>query len=490
MEKALFALGLIGATLVMWPNGAHAQTDSSMMQLNRLQADALRIKKDTLRPNEIISGVRTPQLVEDMPFEVYVITRDEIRRNNSITLVDALRYVPGIMVSQPGNAEMGETFLMRGLLGNAYTRIFINDMPIKPNGMRGMPLGAQLPIRQAERIEVLFGPAADIYGPEAGAGIINIILQQSDRPAYVDASLMVGPLGFNDINVAFGGKIGNNRKGFRYRLYGSNTRANDRGVDFDSPAFDLGNYPVDTVGLQLNPNFIRDFPFFGAILVPFINKQPYESRQLGLDVQWRRIQISLSQHYRRDHSALGRQPAAYSYSDDGTFYADNITQLAFSYSLPLRGRLQGRINANYNAYTLDPQSSFLYLNNDLRLKLNTIADLRADSDTDLRDSLQTSIFERYFSGRRYHYSAYNTYRAEVLLFYQLRSWLQLTGGFVGSVNDYYTQGYSPRPINQMESSFSAEIDRFYHLSQYGQTSASPQCWASTDMGRNLPRALF
>lgn len=474
MKKALFLFGIFGAMLA-GPNG-YAQADSSM-QLNRLPADALRVKKDTLRPNEVISGVRTPQLLEDMPFEMYVITRDEIRRHNSITLVDALRYVPGIMVSQPGNAEMGETFLMRGLLGNTYARIFINDIPIKPNGILGMPLGAQLPIRQAERIEVLFGPAADVYGPEAGAGVINIILQQSDRPAYADASLMVGPLGFNDINVTFGGKIGNNRKGFRYRLYGSSTRANDRGVDFDSPAFDLGNYPLDTVGIELNPNFIRNFPFFGPLIVPFINKQPYESRQLGLDVQWRRIQFSLSQHYRRDHSALGRQPAAYSYADDGTFYADNITQLAISYSLPFRGRLQGRINANYNAYNLDPQSSSIYLNNDLRLKLNTIADLRADSDLNLRDSLQSFIFEHYFSGRRYHSLSYNTYRSELLLFYQLRSWLQLSGGFVGSINELYTQGYSPRPINVTESSFSAEVDRFFYVSQYGQTSGFVQAFA-------------
>ena len=73
------------------------------------------------------------------------------RINGYLTLTDVLKRLPGIRVSQPGSALEGETFLMRGLLGNAYAKILINDLPIKPFLVSGMPIGAQLPIREAYR---------------------------------------------------------------------------------------------------------------------------------------------------------------------------------------------------------------------------------------------------------------------------------------------------------------------------------------------------
>ncbi|MEZ4948332.1 MAG: hypothetical protein R2784_02910 [Saprospiraceae bacterium] len=51
-------------------------------------------------------------------------------------------------MSQPGSAE-GKTFMMRGLIGNQYSKILINDVPIRPTALLGMPIGAQLLIKQA-----------------------------------------------------------------------------------------------------------------------------------------------------------------------------------------------------------------------------------------------------------------------------------------------------------------------------------------------------
>ena len=44
--------------------------------------------------------------------------------------------------------------------------------PVRPSVVGAMPIGSQLPIRQAERIEVIYGPAATIYGADAASGVI------------------------------------------------------------------------------------------------------------------------------------------------------------------------------------------------------------------------------------------------------------------------------------------------------------------------------
>ena len=62
---------------------------------------------------------------------------------------------------------------MRGLLGNSKTRILINGTPIRPFSQDGMDIGAQLPIRQADRIEIVLGPGASLYGSDAVAGVIT-----------------------------------------------------------------------------------------------------------------------------------------------------------------------------------------------------------------------------------------------------------------------------------------------------------------------------
>ena len=105
----------------------------------------------SLQSTRVISATRSLEEADQMPFTIWVATAEYIQRNGFITLGDVLRAAPGIRVSQPGNALEGETFLMRGLGGNQFVKILINDVPIKPFTALGMPIGAQLPIRQAER---------------------------------------------------------------------------------------------------------------------------------------------------------------------------------------------------------------------------------------------------------------------------------------------------------------------------------------------------
>ncbi|MDZ4703736.1 MAG: TonB-dependent receptor [Saprospiraceae bacterium] len=445
----------IGLTLMpFFP--LNAQSDTLLLPLNRLVTSDLITPLDTGLLGKVLSGTRNLQDPTDLPIGVYIVTKEEIRRNNCVTLADVLKNLPGFRVSQPGSADLGETFLMRGVLGNAYTLILINDVPIRTDNLRGLPLGAQLPIRQAERIEIIYGPAADVYDPAAAAGVINIILQQTERPAYAEADLFVGVSGFTDINVAFGGKIGTSKRGLRYRLYGSHTRANRQPIDNSLP-FNPANYAVDTLLLVQNPNYL---PFIPFTYLPYIGDLPYESRQLGVDLQWRGWQFSASTHYRRDHSALGRQPGAVSYADNGTFTGESINQVAMSYTKTFRGGLSLRAMASTINYEADPQGSVTYVESALHQDLRSVAQVYANGDPVLADSLNRYIFNRFFSGRRYSNTTAFSLRLEPILFYQPFPWLQVTTGWVGQLQEGDNEYFRTRPYDVERTS---DEDLLYYL---------------------------
>ncbi len=449
----------------------NAQSDVSPLRLNRLLTSDLMPATDTASVGKVLSGTRNLQNPVYLPIDMYVVTKEDILRTNCIPLADVLKTVPGFRVSQPGSAEMGEMFLMRGLLGNAYTRILINDVPIRPGTLRGMPLGAQLPIRQAERIEIVYGPAADLYDPTAIAGVINIILQQTERPAYVEADLFAGVSGYTDINVSFGGKIGTSKRGLRYRLYGSHTRTANQPIDISTP-FELSNYPIDSVLLSNNPNFVADIPFS---YVPYIGALPYESRQLGIDLQWRGWQFAASTHYRRDHSALGHHPGAISYADNGTFTGESISQLALSYSKNFGKRFGMRIMMNTLNYELDPQGSVTYLESSLLQDLRHTAKLYAQDDMVLSDSLGRYVFNRYFSGRRYASKNSFNFRLEPLFFYQPFSWLHFTAGLLGQLHESDTRYFRRRPYVSGQIDFEDQL--YFNQSSLGEQSAFAQVYA-------------
>ena len=143
---------------------ALAQLDSIILEADQLGFEEVEKNENLFNNQKVVSASKTLKEVSDLPFTITIISKEEILRNGYTTLVDVLKMAPGIRVSQPGSALEGETFLMRGLKGNTYTKILINGSPIKPFGVVGMPIGAQLPIRQADVSRSSTGPQRPYTG--------------------------------------------------------------------------------------------------------------------------------------------------------------------------------------------------------------------------------------------------------------------------------------------------------------------------------------
>lgn len=123
----------------------------------------------------------------------------------------------------------------------------------------GMPLEAQIPVRQAERIEVIYGPAAAIYGTDAISGVVNIITKEAASGVFAEADVVLGTNQYDYINFQAGGKAGKNNQIFRYSFYGSQMNFDKMNIFNDTFLYKPLNY-MD--------NYYQSFNINGVLYKP------------------------------------------------------------------------------------------------------------------------------------------------------------------------------------------------------------------------------
>ncbi len=402
-----------------------------MLSPERLTVKDIVNRDLDLEKTRVISATRSLENVDDLPFTVWVVTSEDIRRNGFITLGDVLRAAPGIRVSQPGNAMEGETFLMRGLSGNQQVKILINDVPVKPGVALGMPIGAQLPIRQAERIEVFYGPAAAIYGNEACAGAVNIILKETERPIFTQADLAFGNNGYNSLDLMLGGKLGKDKKVFQFSLYGSSTVRDKTDVFYDQNIYNLNNYlllGLDTLVYATNANYRgASYP---TDSFPKAAPLPHASRLFGANLAWRGIHFTYNRMSRFDHTALGTNPLAVSYAYPSNQIAERLETFALGFTRT-RPKWESRNTISAIRYRIENNSTTTYVFDALSaasFKVRTPSD-PFETEEALRD-----IFRILATNERYAAAEGFDFRFESLVDASLNKYLSLNLGFQGNAS--------------------------------------------------------
>lgn len=422
MKLSLLAVLLLTAATLF------SQNDSTLLLApERLtQKDIVTHNRD-LQTVKTISATRSLEDPDQLPFTIWVVTSEDILRNGFVTLGDVLRAAPGIRVSQPGNAVEGETFLMRGLSGNQYVKVLVNDVPVKPGIALGMPIGAQIPIRQAERIEVMYGPAAAIYGNEACAGVVNIILKETERPIFTQADLAFGNNGYNSLDLMLGGKLGKDKNVFRFSLYGSSTIREKTDIYYDKNLlFNTNNYlpfGLDTSLYLDNRNFRGEEP---GDSLPKMAAIPFESRLLGINLKWRGIHFTYNRMARFDHMALGINPLAVSYANPSTRMAERMETFALSFT---RTRTKWVTHNTISAtrYRVDNTSNTNYVFDRLSSAVYRVIGTGITSDSQ-RTALLRDISRTLTSNERYTIANGLDLRFESLLNASLSSRLSLDAG--------------------------------------------------------------
>ncbi|MDR2166097.1 MAG: TonB-dependent receptor [Zoogloeaceae bacterium] len=160
----------------------------------------------------IITATRQPMRAGEILSDATVIDRAEIERNGQGTIVDLLSRQPGIQTTSSGGPGTATSFYVRGA-NSEQTKILVDGVPINSIDNSGSPLRF-LPLSGVERIEILRGPAATLYGADAIGGVIQIITKRGQPGLRADGFIGYGS--HNTRRVAAGISGGNEY--WRFRL--------------------------------------------------------------------------------------------------------------------------------------------------------------------------------------------------------------------------------------------------------------------------------
>ncbi|HMO28551.1 TonB-dependent receptor [Enterovirga sp.] len=129
-------------------------------------------------PDIVVTADRRPEKIERQGSAISVVPREEIATSNPGSLVDALRNVPGLDISENGGPGGTSSVRMRG--GNAgQTLVLIDGIKVNDAAAASGDFDFSTLLPSAiERIEVLRGPQSALYGSDAIGGVINIITRR------------------------------------------------------------------------------------------------------------------------------------------------------------------------------------------------------------------------------------------------------------------------------------------------------------------------
>ena len=117
-----------------------------------------------------------PERIQDSPNPISVVTAAQIEERPSLTVTDHLKAVPGLSISAGGLAQAN--IVSRGF-NNAFSTQMLMLQDYRYAGVPSLRVNVPLLFtgtnEDIDRIEILQGPAAALYGPNSGNGVLHII---------------------------------------------------------------------------------------------------------------------------------------------------------------------------------------------------------------------------------------------------------------------------------------------------------------------------
>ncbi len=199
---------------------------------------------------QVTSVSKMEQSLSRAPASIYVITAEDIRRSGATSLPEALRLAPQLQVARVDARNYAIT-------ARGFNNPFENKLQVLIDGrivysplFSGVFWDAQdVVLEDIDRIEVISGAAATLWGTNAVNGVINIITRSARDTQGALADATVGS-GLNRGSVRYGGKLSGD--GY-FRVYGKHAEEDDTqrvsGVDAaDGWRRDQGGFRADWGG--------------------------------------------------------------------------------------------------------------------------------------------------------------------------------------------------------------------------------------------------
>jgi vitamin B12 transporter len=169
----------------------------------------------------LIQVVGERELFPQTSSPVYVITEEEIQKQNPNSLAEILRNLPGFAINDVGfGADIHTGTYYRGNSINQSV-FLLNGRPINTNinTYHGATDLNSIPVESIERVELSSGTSSTLYGSEAFGGVVNIITKQGQEIPRLNGLVEYGSYNQQNYRASYGGSAGNLKYSLGYEQY-------------------------------------------------------------------------------------------------------------------------------------------------------------------------------------------------------------------------------------------------------------------------------
>src|SRR6059036_1155264 len=268
----VFTLGLVCLVrpgFAQQPDSAGQRPDSS------LSAEALKkLSIEQLMNLQVTSVSKRPEQLSQTASAIQVITQEDIRRSGATSLPEALRLASNLQVAQVDSRQWAIS--ARGFTSTAANKmqVLIDGRTVYTPLFSGVFWDVQdTLLEDIDRIEVISGPGATLWGANAVNGVINIITKSAKETQglFLEGGGGTELRGFG--GVRYGGELTTN---LHYRVYGKyfdrDSTVNPNGTDGTNDWYmGQGGFRLDWDATEVNLLTLQGDLYGGRIAQPGTN---------------------------------------------------------------------------------------------------------------------------------------------------------------------------------------------------------------------------
>lgn len=236
------------------------------------EADLTDLSIEQLMSRKVITASKTEQTFSDTAAAVFVIHQNDLRRSGATNVPEALRMVPGLQVARVDANKWAIS--ARGFNGRFANKllVLIDGRTVYTPTFSGVYWEIQdVLLEDVDRIEVIRGPGASVWGANAVNGIINVITKNASETNGKLVSLTAGNE-YQSAALRYGNQF--DEQGY-YRVYGKYFRHDgfvDRNGDNAGDNWDMarGGLRLDWTASPANTLMIQGDVYNGDIDQNFI----------------------------------------------------------------------------------------------------------------------------------------------------------------------------------------------------------------------------
>jgi iron complex outermembrane receptor protein len=178
---------------------------ASLIYSNSSLAEDIYTEQDLFESLPVVSVTRLSQRPRDLPVAITVFTRDEIAASGVTDIPDIIRLVPGFRVGKVTGNYYAVVGHGPGDQFSRHLQILIDGRPIFSSFLSTVDWAAlPITIDDVERIEVMRGPSASVYGANAYNGVINIVTSHPAEHRGLYVRTLTGERDTAGVHVRYG----------------------------------------------------------------------------------------------------------------------------------------------------------------------------------------------------------------------------------------------------------------------------------------------